>query len=157
MFTAFISVHSDIRNMIQNSLDSEKIFQKQKEPVQNQFAPVSFCNTFYASFRSSFAASTRCFKLATVSGTPRVFNPQSGFTQSFSGAIRVSIFSRDPLISYNDVTRGEWISYTPGPTSVLKWFSFRESRISRSERDASNVMTSASMSSIARMISVNSL
>jgi hypothetical protein len=30
MFTAFISVHSDIRNMIQNSWDSEKIFQKQK-------------------------------------------------------------------------------------------------------------------------------
>ena len=48
------------------------------------------------------------------------------------------------------------MSYTPGPTSVSKLFSLKESNIKRSEREASNVITSASISSIAGIISVNS-
>ena len=59
-------------------------------------------------------------------------------------------------ISSTDGTLGECMSYTPGPTSVSKLFSLKESNIKRSEREASNVITSASISSIAGIISVNS-
>ena len=70
--------------------------------------------------RICLAASTIFLKLASVSGTPRVFKPQSGFTHSFSLSILVNIRLSALTISSTDGTRGEWMSYTPGPTSVSK-------------------------------------
>ena len=67
------------------------------------------------------------------------------------------MISRTFTSSSTDGTLGECMSYTPGPASVSKLLALSASNICKSERDASNVITSASISSIAGIISVNSL
>ena len=54
---------------------------------------------------------------ASVSGQPRVFRPQSGLTHRRSTGIRSAALSSNATISSTVGTRGEWMSYTPGPIS----------------------------------------
>jgi len=54
-------------------------------------------------------------------------------------------------------TRGEWMSYTPGPISLGYLYSRNPSSSSEPERAFSIEMTSASIFSITRMTSLNSL
>ena len=54
---------------------------------------------------------------ASVSGHARVFNPQSGFTHNRSAGMRFTALLINFTISAVSGTRGEWMSYTPGPMS----------------------------------------
>ena len=61
---------------------------------------------FYSnSARISFVACTMCCKLATVSVSPRVFNPQSGFIHTCSTGIFETIKRMTSLISSTLGTR----------------------------------------------------
>lgn len=51
----------------------------------------------------------------SVSFQPRVFKPQSGLTKRRESGRMSSMDLRRSLISCSPGTRGEWMSYTPGP------------------------------------------
>lgn len=68
-----------------------------------------FCVSEYSSRRTRTAC-TMLPSESSVSGHPRVLSPQSGFTQSFSGAINRKACSRRSNISSRPGTRGLWIS-----------------------------------------------
>ena len=68
------------------------------------FLKLSF---LHASSLMSFAASTKFLRLFSVSGVPLVFNPQSGFTHSFSLSILESMVWSAATISSTDGTLGE--------------------------------------------------
>src|SRR5919197_5759298 len=108
-------------------------------------------------FRIAVAAATMFFSAASVSSQPRVLRPQSGFTQ-----ICVSSSTRDMLcsaamISSTGGTRGEWMSYTPGPISFGYLYCSKPCSSSEPERAFSIEITSASIRSITRSTSLNSL
>ena len=73
-----------------------------------------------SSARSTCAASTIASSAARVSGQARVFRPQSGFTHSFSAGSTSLALRSSSTISARSGTRGEWMSYSPGPT----WLGF---------------------------------
>ena len=60
--------------------------------------------------RRLLAASTMFRSEACTSGQARVFSPQSGFTQSWSGRSSSSAFRSRPMISSTSGTRGLWMS-----------------------------------------------
>ena len=62
------------------------------------------------SVRRALAAAVIFLRLPIVSSLPRVFNPQSGLTHSFSGKIFRSMRWRFSIISVSPGIRGEWIS-----------------------------------------------
>ena len=74
-----------------------------------------------------------------VSFQPRVFRPQSGLTHSRSAGTARSASRNEVSISATDGTRGEWMSYTPGPTPRSNPTSLRSSSTSMCERAASRV------------------
>jgi hypothetical protein len=49
-------------------------------------------------------------KAASVSGQPRVFSPQSGFTHRFPGGSTAAALRNNAAISSTVGTRGEWMS-----------------------------------------------
>ncbi|MNW22779.1 hypothetical protein D3C71_2244790 [compost metagenome] len=53
-------------------------------------------------------------------------------------------------------TRGEWMSYTPGPISLGYWKRTKASSSSMREREVSMVITSASIAATEWMMSLNS-
>src|SRR4029453_12701822 len=63
------------------------------------------------------AASTMLASASSVSGQPRVFNPQSGLTHKRSRGITAAARSRSRTMLSTVGTWGEWISYKPGPIS----------------------------------------
>src|SRR6266516_3194317 len=69
---------------------------------------------------------------------------------------RVMLFSA-PVISATGGTRGEWMSYTPGPISFGYLYCSKPCSSSEPERAFSIEITSASMRSITRSTSLNSL
>src|SRR5690606_18749321 len=97
--------------------------------------------------RRARAACTRFRKAGSTSAYARVFSPQSGLTHSRSlGTTRNAASSSSPTSSTLG-TRGEWMSYIPGPTPRAKPASARSSSTSIRERAASIVVTSASSAS----------
>src|SRR5438876_125919 len=107
--------------------------------------------------RSCRAACTMLRSAASVSSQPRVLRPQSGFTQICRSCSTACMRFKAATISAELGTRGEWISYTPGPISLGYLYSRNASSSSEPERAFSIEMTSASIFSITRMTSLNSL
>ena len=94
---------------------------------------------------------------ARVSSHPRVFRPQSGFTQIWAPSSTRVMFFKALVISAVDGTRGEWMSYTPGPISFGYLYCSKPRNSSEPERAFSIEITSASMRSITCNTSLNSL
>ncbi len=60
--------------------------------------------------RIRLAASTMLIRAGRTSSQPRVFRPQSGFTQIWSGFSRSRALASRPAISSTGGTRGAWMS-----------------------------------------------
>jgi hypothetical protein len=98
-----------------------------------------------------------CSSAGSTSSQRRVFRPQSGLTHSRARSMRASASSSSRSISSAEGTRGEWMSYTPGPISPgCSNDSVNASSTSMSERDASIESTSASSRATWSMMSLNS-
>ena len=69
-----------------------------------------------SSARAATAAATMLRSADSTSTGVRVFRPQSGLTHSRRGSTAAIARSIKARISATDGTRGEWMSYTPGPT-----------------------------------------
>ncbi|MNG38606.1 hypothetical protein D3C84_1263760 [compost metagenome] len=78
-------------------------------------------------------------------------------THRRSAGIRLTALLISLTISVVSGTRGEWMSYTPGPISLGYSNASKASNSSMSEREVSMVITSASMAAMASITSLNSL
>jgi HSP20 family protein len=65
--------------------------------------------------RTVRVAARTCWSDGVTSAYRRVFRPQSGLTQSCAGSTTRTASLRSSVTSASLGTRGEWMSYTPGP------------------------------------------
>src|SRR5690606_9837880 len=107
-----------LRKPFSSAVSTERVGRNEKPPLIDRSAGVDIkVYTSSATPRSVLAASTMASSAALVSGQARVFSPQSGLTHNCSAGITALAFSSKVTISSLLGTRGEWISYTPGPMS----------------------------------------
>jgi len=122
-----IALHSASLNLVESSDDIDPIAQSSgffaskagcKIRVECRhgnctvacIAFASRCANYICRPRKVLAASTMCLSAASVSGQPRVFNPQSGLIHSCDGAMTLTAFSSSRSISAASGTRGECMS-----------------------------------------------